>query len=861
MNFKKIFFALAILATILLTAGVAWAPPLPGPVTYTICAAGCNSTTINGGIALAGAGDTVHVTDDAVYNEQVNMTDGVTLDCDGATINSSTNYGIYLNSVDNSTAKNCYVNVTGTSTLRALYLSNSDNNTFSSITVGDLTSSSSVYGIYLNSADNNTFNTTELGTLNSTSNNAYGIYLTNNADYNTLVDTTLGDLEGNSVYGIWLNAASPSTNTEITSTVIGNMKGRSNAAYGIRLGDLDTLNTIHDLQIGDIWARYDAYGIYGYNDINNELSSIVIGDISGNGDTSGYGIRLYNSDNDTLEDITIGAVIGNTTNAYGVYIRNTDNAVFRDITISDVSAINGGSTAYGLRIYQSTFNEFDTVTIGDVYAEAGAPSAYGMYLHSSSNNNSLNKVTVGDIFGNMTSAYGIRISCANGNDFTTTRVGNVESTTSTANGLYMECADSPDYNTLTNTQIGNIVSGSNDAYGIRILEESGHNTLNNFQTGNLDAGNDAYGMYLRNLDAGHSADVNYFNTITLGSITASDYAYGLYIYNSDNQEIDGFTAGVLTGGDTTYAAYFLNSESNTLKNSKLRNADIGLYLGEVHSSVNNTIENNVIMDNSEWNMVNDQASNVSAENNCWGLTNAAAIDATIKDDDETTPPAPTGIMSLVAVGYGEVDFQPFDTSCVESGARYDELPWSGGGGGTTPSPYKFTIDLDLLKEYGFKLAVGESGRILIDGVWHTVTVLEIGDGYAVIEIRSEAQSATILVGKSETFDTDGDSMNDLKVTLDEISNDKANLKLESIEEVEPVAYEPIAEPISEKPVEEEPEEDITIDAPAKETTPTDASAERAMWPFLLIVGIVVVVVAAILIKGCPMCNTGKKKKK
>ena|GEM_PF-5264793 len=629
--------------------------------------------------------------------------------------------------------------------------------------------------------------------------------------------------------------------------------GTGATSYGGIVLDDSHQNTVTDNIL------YDNYlGIDFYHSDRNTLSGNIINR------TKNEGIFLQSSHNNTFTDDTVewskndaiyltwsnnntfsGTTVSNTNGTSTTYGINLDYSDHNDFKSIKGGGVTGGSTAGGLYVYNSKFNTFNTVNLGDVTANGGVTSAYGIRLGSNADNNTFSKVTVGDVLGSGTTAYGISIICADGNDFTTTKIGDIESTSSSAYGLQMDCSGSPDYNTLTNTQIGDITSDGN-TYGIYMREESSYTTIDTFTTGNLDTTDeDAFGMYLLNLDT-----VNQFNTIKFGSIDSEDDTYGLYMYNCDYQEIDGFSAGAITGVDTTYAGRIIDCSHNTIRNGNFKNADIGLLVGEGHTSLNNTIENNVIMDNGNWSMVVDQSENVTAENNCWGLTSAAAIDAVIYDDEESN-----GTM-------GAVDFEPFDTSCIVGGGTYDELPWPSGtgGGGTVPSPYEFTIDLDMLKEYGFELAVGETGRIFIAGEWHTVTILEIGDGYAVIELRSEAQSAKMMIGDSETFDTDSDGMDDLMVTLEDIMGGKADLKFQAVDEVEPVAYEePTPVPISEELPEGEPEDEVTIGAPAEEEMPTEE--ERPMWPYILVVGIIVIAAAIILMKGCPVCKTGKKKKK
>src|SRR4051812_47855197 len=78
MRTKRLSAAIAATVTLLAASSAAAA------TTYTVCPAGCDSMTIQGGIDLAGAGDTVSVSA-GTYNENVNLNKAITLDGSGNT--------------------------------------------------------------------------------------------------------------------------------------------------------------------------------------------------------------------------------------------------------------------------------------------------------------------------------------------------------------------------------------------------------------------------------------------------------------------------------------------------------------------------------------------------------------------------------------------------------------------------------------------------------------------------------------------------------------------------------------------------------------------------------------------------------
>jgi hypothetical protein len=80
------------------------------------------------------------------------------------------------------------------------------------------------------------------------------------------------------------------------------------------------------------------------------------------------------------------------------------------------------------------------------------------------------------------------------------------------------------------------------------------------------------------------------------------------------------------------------------------------------------------------------------------------------------------------------------------------------------------------------LGAKERVIIKINSLQHTVGVVNLTSNSAVINVSSVSQQATLLLRESKKFDVDANSYYDLKVTLNSIANNKANLTIESINE-------------------------------------------------------------------------------
>jgi hypothetical protein len=81
-----------------------------------------------------------------------------------------------------------------------------------------------------------------------------------------------------------------------------------------------------------------------------------------------------------------------------------------------------------------------------------------------------------------------------------------------------------------------------------------------------------------------------------------------------------------------------------------------------------------------------------------------------------------------------------------------------------------------------QLYVGVPTPVTIGGIAHTITVLSITNGSAVVEIRSTPQQVSLNIGETKEIDTDGNGKMDLSVTLNSITNGVVSLTIVPIEE-------------------------------------------------------------------------------
>jgi len=108
------------------------------------------------------------------------------------------------------------------------------------------------------------------------------------------------------------------------------------------------------------------------------------------------------------------------------------------------------------------------------------------------------------------------------------------------------------------------------------------------------------------------------------------------------------------------------------------------------------------------------------------------------------------------------------------------------GNGYTPGPFSW-ITYDVSDEqfkngYTKELAVGTRLRIMIDGEYHYVGVVEIMDELVVINVSSITQQSTLAIEDTRRFEVTSDDYYDISVTLNSITDNKASITIISIDE-------------------------------------------------------------------------------
>lgn len=336
-----------------------------GPRTLTVCASGCNYTTIQAAINAACSGDIIEVQSGTYFeNVVVNKTltlrgvdkgDGlpvvnagesgsaITLSADGCTMegfearNSGNGWpcaGIHVTSNGNTISRN----LARDNRWDGISLRDSGSNTISENTLIDNDAS----GIYLESSNNNAI---ENNAATGNDNNGIKLKTSNN---NTVSDNTAND-NGN---GIYLDSSSGNTISDNTAS--------GNGIAGIWLASSSS-NAI----LGSIATEND-YGIFLSGSSGNTISAITATD-------NDYGIGLSDSSDNTIS--------GNAASGEGSFIHLFES---NSNEISDNTATDN----IKIELYRSMVNNISNNTFIDANSS--------IYLHEANGNN-ISGNTVGSI--------------------------------------------------------------------------------------------------------------------------------------------------------------------------------------------------------------------------------------------------------------------------------------------------------------------------------------------------------------------------------------------------------------------------------------------------------------------------------
>ena len=167
----------------------------------------------------------------------------------------------------------------------------------------------------------------------------------------------------------------------------------------------------------------------------------------------------------------------------------------------------------------------------------------------------------------------------------------------------------------------------------------------------------------------------------------------------------------------------------------------------------------------------------------------------------------------------------------------------GGGGGSSGSAASFDVDFTKSTQGTVSIAQGSSRTFTFDGTTtHTVKVNKVEGDIVTMTLTSEPVILALNVGESKKVDLNGDSVNDVKVTLNSITNSVADITIEKIDEGAKIVQQQEVEQRAAEEAGEQPAE-------AEEVMPEEITKKTglAIWITILVI-IVIAVVAYFTIK-------------
>ncbi|MBS3088163.1 hypothetical protein J4402_00110 [Candidatus Pacearchaeota archaeon] len=165
---------------------------------------------------------------------------------------------------------------------------------------------------------------------------------------------------------------------------------------------------------------------------------------------------------------------------------------------------------------------------------------------------------------------------------------------------------------------------------------------------------------------------------------------------------------------------------------------------------------------------------------------------------------------------------------------------SGGGASTTTWTSTFVADSTELSAQGSvtkSLGGKNRVRLKVSGETHYVGVTSVSGSSATVEVSSTPQTAALNIGETKKFDLASDGYYDLSVTLNSITNGKADITMKAISEKVVVATAPTTTTT-------EPE----TTAPPVQTSPSTESGSSVGWIIAIIVIVALIVVGILVAK-------------
>jgi len=627
---------------------------------------------------------------------------------------------------------------------------------------------------------------------------SYGINL-NQDSYNNISSnniTTSGDYS----YGLFLNQ---SHNTTMVNNRVVTGAATSYVLYLITSSNQSVYNNIFNTSTTGSGVYIEDSDLNYFNTTNTTSINIMGRTYTGgnfwtNNNGNGYSDRCINLDNDYFCDSAYVVVIGMSHTDYlplanhvswvpacttlnienkSYYLNQSisSNRTCFNITANGIILdfngynITGNTTGYGVNV--TNYND-TTILDGFIYN-----FSIGIYLENNqnnnitnmtSNNNNLHGITFSTSSNNTLTTITVNNNSAHGINFTNSNDSTLVSVVANSNtllGLYLDASSS---NTFTSFNISD--SGIN-------LNNASSNIFTNFNIS--DSATDAIVL------EGSTSDNNNFTTVTVTNTNLSFYDINFSTAGIDGTWIIGINFANYSFAGAGGKVNFEEPSFGKIEFLEAINGSGASLSTEVD------VESNSIFVNSSSNSGLNKSANITLYSVSYTDPKpqySLSGSSTYTDCTSSTNPSCTELSynSTTDIYIFNVSHFTYFKTAEGYSAPDDSTSSSSSSGGVTPTFWTagtYVITQEVFeKGITYELPIRKRIKFPVEGVGHYIGIIELTATIATINVSSTPQQAVLIIGDIRRFDVTDDGFYDINVTLNGISNGKANITLLSIHE-------------------------------------------------------------------------------
>ncbi|MFH1326989.1 MAG: NosD domain-containing protein [archaeon] len=604
------------------------------------------------------------------------------------------------------------------------------------------------------------------------------------------------------------------------------------------------LNLIEDSNNNISSNNITTSGVYSYGIFSNQSHNATLANnIITTGDSTSYVLYLVTSSN----DVFYNNIFNTSTTDSGVYIEDSDLNYFNTTESTATNIIgeayiggnfwtNNAGTGYSDNCLDADNDYFCDSSYAVVEGEEHTD-----YLPLTNRNNMVSTCRTLDFVGRTyylnQSIIGINETCFNitANNITFDFRGYNITGNTTGYGTNM----SNNHTTIRNGFIYNFSIGI-------YLESSQNNNITNITTNE----NELNGLYVNASSGNLFINMNINNSgqdsIILEGATSDNNNFtdvSVINPNSSYYDINFSTAGI--DGTWIIGINFANySFAGAGGKVNFEEPSFGKieFLEAINGSGNSLstevdIESNSVFVNSSNNIGLNKSANITLYSISYTdpKPQYSSSGSTYTDCTSTTNPVCTELSynSTTDIYVFNVShFTYFKTAEGYTAPESSSSSSSSGGTSTTFWKATYAISEEQFKQgYTKELTAKSRIRIAINNSYHYVGIIELTDTTAKINVSSNPQQATFLIGDLRKFDVTENNYYDLAITLNSIFDSKANITIKGI-----------SEEVTSETIDQENEKEAAATGEEEEELKESEETKSMVWIWIIIIFIVLILI-------------------